>query len=163
MGKVGGLRPPQEFARALRDFDPDLRAEWNYQNQCWWIVQLVRRHRAEGSFAGGTLASYRDMEVPVMQLTSFPGALDSRALVALREQRAVTLKEYELLARKRLRDQRTQSKAKARTHIDAATEDALDLWYDPTIRKRAGLPARVKGWRPDGNEKRISDQDQPAA
>ena len=94
MGKVGGLRPPQEFARALRNFDADLTAQWNYGSQSWWICQRVRRHRQHGKLGGDvTLSAYEDVDIPVMQISSFPGALDGRILSMLEKERALTLKE----------------------------------------------------------------------
>jgi len=163
MGMVGGLRPPREFARVLRDFDPDLSAQWNYVSQSWWICQRVRRRRLEGSLPGGCLTSFQDIDVPVMQLTSFPGVLDSRVLDLLQKEKAVSLKEYERLLIERQKEWTRQGKKAGKEHIDAATENALDYWYDPTFRNQVGLSPRVRGWSPDVNANTTKDQGQPAA
>ena len=158
MGKVGGLRPPQEFARALRDFDPDLRAEWNYDSQSWWITQTVKRCRPIGEADGVHLSSIDDVKIPVMQISSFPGALDSRILAMLEKERAVTLKQFERLLIQRQKDRKAQRSAETSKSLDYATEDALSCWYDPTTRNQVGLPPRVKGWSPDNNVSRPQSQ-----
>ena len=163
MGMVGGLRPPQEFARVLREFDPDLEAEWNYASQSWWITQTVKRCRPVGTADGIHLSCVDDVKVPVMQISSFPGALDSRILAMLEKERAVTLKEYEKLLIQRQKDKKAHRSAETAKSLDYATEDALSCWYDPTIRNQVGLPPRVKGWSPDGNTDRTDNQNQSAA
>ena len=163
MGKVGGLRPPREFARALREFDPDLKAEWNYESQSWWIAQTVKRCRPIGTAGSIHLSCVEDVQVPVMQLSSWPGALDSRVLAMLEKERAESLKQYERLLIERQKEWKKSSSAKAQEHIDGATEDALDYWYDPTFRNQVGLSPRVKGWRPDDDTSKPTSQSQPAA
>jgi len=163
MGKVGGLRPPQEFARALRDFDPDLRAEWNYDSQSWWITQTVKRCRPIGKADGVHLSSVDDVKIPVMQISSFPGALDSRILAMLEKERAVTLKQFERLLIQRQKDRKALRSDETRKSLDDATEDALNCWYDPTMRNRVGLPPRVKGWSPDDNASKPESQSIAAA
>lgn len=150
MGKLGGLRPPQDFARALREFDPDLSAQWNYGSQSWWICQRVRRHRDAGTLDDVTLTAYEDVEVPVMQISSFPGALDSRVIDELQKERAVTLKEYERHLIQRQKDLKKKGTASLAKELDGATEEALNCWYDPTFRNQAGLPPRVTGFTPEG-------------
>ncbi len=163
MGNLGGLRPPAEFARALREFDPDLSAQWNYGSQSWWICQRVRRHREAGKLEDVTLAAYEDVEVPVMQISSFPGALDSRVIGELQKERAVTLKEFERHLIQRQKDLRKSGKASLAKELDGATEEALNCWYDPTTRNQVGLPPRVKGWSPDGNANSATHKNLPAA
>ena len=163
MGKVGGLRPPQEFARALRDFDPDLTAQWNYDSQSWWICQRVRRHRQHGMLEDVMFCAYEDVDIPVMQISSFPGALDGRILSMLEKERAVTLKEYERLLIQRQKDRKAKRSEETRKSLDYATEDALNCWYDPTIRNKVGLPPRVKGWAPDDNASKSQNQGQSAS
>ena len=158
MGNVGGLRPPQEFARALREFDPDLTAQWNYDAQSWWICQRVRRHLPVGEADGVSISCYEDVDVPVMQISSFPGALDSRIIVELEKERAITLRDYEKLLIQRQRDFKTKNRESNAKMIDDATEDALDCWYDPTTRNRVGLSPRVRGWSPDVNASRTQNE-----
>jgi len=158
MGRVGGLRPPREFAAALREFDPDLTAEWNYASQSWWIVQTVRRCRSVGEADGTHFSSIDDVKVPVMQISSFPGALDSRVLAMLERERAITLRDYEKLLIQRQRDHKKATRDAGAKMIDDVTENALDCWYDPTIRNQVGLPPRVRGWSPDGNASRTQNE-----
>jgi len=163
MGRVGGLRPPREFATALREFDPDLTAEWNYASQSWWIVQTVRRCRSVGEAGGLHFSSIDDVKVPVMQISSFPGALDSRVLAMLERERAITLRDFEKLLIERQKDRKKETRAAGAKMIDDVTENALDCWYDPTIRNQVGLPPRVRGWSPDDNASKSHDKGQSAA
>ena len=159
MGMVGGLRAPREFEKALRDFDPDLSVRWDYHSQAWMITQRVRRCRHVGEADGMRVSAVEDVEFPVMNITNFPGALDSRIIKSLQEERAVTLREYEKLLVKRQKDRIASGKAAGRKRIEGVAEEALNYWYDPVLRNQLGLSPRVRGWRPDQND----DKSKPKA
>ena len=163
MGKVGGLRPPREFADALARFDPDLTAEWNYDAQSWWICQRVKRCRPVGETGGIHLSSIDDVKVPVMQLSSYPGVLDSRVLAMLEKERAVTLKQYERILLGRQREQKKAGKVKADQHMEVCSEQAENHWYDPTFRNRVGLSPRLTGWKPNDDASKPENQSIAAA
>lgn len=137
MGLVSGLQPPADVVRVLRDFDPNLQAAWDYESQRWYVGQRVRRVRLVGYLGDGVrlMETYSALE-PVLWLTDWPGALDSRIINLLAEQRAPTQEDKDRLAIERLRKQKRAGDDPETARMrDQANEAAENKWFSHAFQR----------------------------
>lgn len=149
MGRMGGLRPPANLARRLRDFDSALEIQWNYALQQFEVVQWVRRQRLIGEYAGSTWHEVYDAPVPVLRVSEVPGPMDERIIGVLSKMRAQTQREKDWQIIERIRDQRAAERAQSDAELAPAAEAAENAWHDPAFRRNTGLSPRVHpvgGW-----------------
>ena len=112
IGRVGELSPPPGLVEDLRSFDPDLRLAWRSNDQCWSVVQRVRRTRGAGEWAGGDLNEVYSIDRP-----------------ALRRQRAMDRRQrLERLAR-RSREEKEAKEKRTKDSLEPMKERMESAYY----------------------------------
>jgi hypothetical protein len=141
MGRVGDRVPPPGLVSDLESFDPDLRLRWNRKEQCWIVVQVVRRVHQVGEFKSGMLSQVKETERPVLYLSELKGEPDRRILPQLYRQ--VLGDRRARLERVRLRAKEKKDAEKKRT--DERFEPAREGMENAAYELRAkGLCGMVK-------------------
>ena len=129
IGRVGELSPPPGLVEDLRSFDPDLRLAWRSNDQCWSVVQRVRRTRGAGEWAGGDLNEVYSIDRPVLYLTEHEGEPDRRIFPALRRQRAMDRRQrLERLAR-RSREEKEAKEKRTKDSLEPMKERMESAYY----------------------------------
>ena len=154
MGRVGGLRPPDNIARALRDFDPDLFLRWSFDDQCWTVVQKTRRKRFVGKLRGSDLFEIRDVEVPVLYLNDWYD-LDHRIINELQKRRFRSKKERQEYQLRQLSEAKKASRKAAEQKFEPARERLYNACSELRSKGFAGSGPRVApigGWNVGDSE-----------
>lgn len=148
MGRVGGLRPPDNIARSLREFDPDLSLRWSFDDQCWIVVQKTRRKHHVGKLRGSDFFEIRDVDVPVLYLNDWY-ELDHRIIDELQKRSFQTRKERLEYRRRQMAEEKRGRQAAVKEKYEPARERIYDACSELRSRGFAGSSPSVApkgGW-----------------
>lgn len=123
MGQVGDRTPPPGLSADLQSFDPDLRLRWNVREQCWMVVQKVRRRRHAGRWDEIEVYEAVDDERPVLFVLDAMGEPDRRILPQLWQQRAAQTKKDRI---RRARERMAAKKKAKQAKVHDAYEDSRE-------------------------------------
>jgi hypothetical protein len=129
IGRVGELSPPPGLVADLRSFDSDLRLVWRSNDQCWSVVQRVRRTRGVGEWGGCDLNEVYEVDRPVLYLTEHEGEPDRRIIPALRRQRAMDRRQGLERAARRAREEKEAKSKRTKDALEPMKERMESAYY----------------------------------
>jgi len=129
VGRVGELSPPPGLVADLKSFDPDLRLVWRAKDQCWTVVQTVRRSRSVGEWGDGVLTEFYEVDRPVLYLTEHEGEPDRRIFPALRRQRAMDRRQRLERAARRAREEKEAKAKRTKEALEPMKERMESAYY----------------------------------
>lgn len=136
MGRVGEMSPPPGLVRDLQSFDPDLRLVWNVPDQCWMVIQKVRRNVYVGDWQGSRITEVQEVDKPVLFLSDLQHEPDRRILAQLSRQKAFDRQERLARAERKQREAEKAKRKERRDRFDPAREGMEEGYYEM---RRKGL------------------------
>ena len=140
MGRVGEMSPPPGLVRDLESFDPDLRLVWNVPDQCWMVVQKVRRNVYVGDWQGSRITEVQEVDKPVLFLSDLQHEPDRRIFAQLSRQRAFDQQERRARMERKVREDAEAKKKERQDRFEPAREGMEEGYY---AMRRKGLTDSV--------------------
>ena len=122
VGLVGDRTPPPGLVKDLECFDSGLRLRWHRADQCWIVIQKVRRVRYAGEHEGSHYNELLDVEQPVLYLSDCPGDPDRRIFPQLCRMRALDRRERNNRMERRLAEEKKAKEQKTKDAFEPARE-----------------------------------------
>ena len=123
VGRVGDCVPPPGLVADLKSFDPSLRMLWNRDEQCWTVVQRVRRSRVVGEMDDGAIREVHDVDRPVLYLSDLTGDPDRRIIAQLFRQRLAGKKQRLERAKRRISEAKRPRRKSAASGLSPPAKD----------------------------------------
>jgi len=130
VGRVGDRVPPPGFVADLKSFDPSLRIVWDRNEQCWTVVQRVRRSRVVGEMDDGVIREIHDVDRPVLYLSDLTADPDRRILAQLFKQRLAGKKQRLERAKRRVSEAKQAQEKERSERFEPARKKLEDAAYD---------------------------------